>query len=241
MGDTRLRVLSYNVHSQRDDQAALAAVVRATEPDVVVVQEAPRRFRWRHRCAALADSMGMLVAAGGQPSLGNLLLTSLRVRVHATWCRRYPLTPGRHLRGAAFAECSVGPAAGAGRFVVAGSHLSTDPAERPRQAALFKAALGESDHPVIVGADLNEPPAGTAWRTVADGLTDAAEAAGCGDRPTYPCAAPRRRIDAIFVDPRITVVGCAVIDTPPAQRASDHFPVLADLLLPTAEPPSPTR
>jgi endonuclease/exonuclease/phosphatase family metal-dependent hydrolase len=235
VGETRLRVLSYNIHSQRDDKAALAAVVRAAEPDVVIVQEAPRRFRWRHRCAALAASFGMVVAAGGLPSLGNLLLTSLRVKVHATWCRRYPLTPGRHVRGAVFAECSVGPTAGAARFVVAGSHLSTHPAERPRQAALFKAALRASDHPVIVGADLNERPAGTAGRIVADGLTDAAEAAGCGEHLTYPCAAPRSRIDAIFVDPRIIVVGCELIDTPSARRASDHFPVLADLLVPTAE------
>ena len=71
---------------------------------MVIVQEAPRRFRWRHKCAALADDFGMVVAAGGLPSLGNLLLVSLRVRVHETWCLRYPLTPGRHLRGAAFAR-----------------------------------------------------------------------------------------------------------------------------------------
>jgi len=241
VGETRLRVLSYNIHSQRDDQAALAAVVRAAEPDVLIVQEAPRRFRWRHRCAALAESVGMVVAAGGQPSLGNLLLTSLRVRVHAFWCRRYPLTAGRHLRGAAFAECSVGATAHGSRFVVAGSHLSTDPAERPRQAALFRAALGEIAHPVIVGADLNEQPAGPAWQIVADRLTDAADAGGCGDRLTYPCAAPRNRIDAIFVDPRITVVRCEVLDTPPARRASDHFPVLADLGLPTSDSAPPER
>lgn len=31
-GGVPLRVVSYNVHSQRDDQAALAAVVRAAAP-----------------------------------------------------------------------------------------------------------------------------------------------------------------------------------------------------------------
>lgn len=36
-----LRVVSYNIHSQRDDAAALAAVVREAAPDVVIVQEAP--------------------------------------------------------------------------------------------------------------------------------------------------------------------------------------------------------
>ncbi|SCL69016.1 Metal-dependent hydrolase, endonuclease/exonuclease/phosphatase family [Micromonospora citrea] len=227
-----LRVVSYNIHSQRDDTAALAAVVRAARPDVVVVQEAPRRFRWRQKSASLAESFGLVVAAGGLPALGNLLLTSLRVRVSATRCRRFPLTPGRHLRGAAYAECVV---AGGARFTVAGSHLSTDPAERPGQAALFKRDLDDAATPVIAAADLNEGPDGPAWATVARGLTDAAVAMDRADRLTYSCADPRRRIDALFVDPRITVVDYDVVDTPQTRRASDHFPVLVDLLLPGAD------
>ncbi|MEU4567180.1 endonuclease/exonuclease/phosphatase family protein [Micromonospora sp. NPDC023956] len=228
MDGVPLRVVSYNIHTQRDDTAALAEVVRAVRPDVVIVQEGPRRFRWRSKCAALADSFGLVVGAGGLPALGNLLLTSLRVRVHATRCQRFPLTPGRHLRGAAFAECTVGGA----RFVVAGTHLSTDPAERPAQAALFRAEIETARWPVLVGADFNEGPGGAAWRTIADGLTDAAVAADRAERLTYSCADPRRRIDALFVDPRITVVDYDVVDTPQTRRASDHFPVLADLLLP---------
>lgn len=232
-GGARLRVLSYNVHSQRDDRTELAAVVRSVAPDVMIVQEAPRRFRWRHKCAALADAFGLVVAVGGMPALGNLVLTSLRVRVHRTWCHRFPLTPGRHMRGVAMAECSVG----ASRFVVVGSHLSTDPAERPGQAVLLRQAvadLGESVAPVILGIDINETPGGAAWRIVADGLVDTAEVAGRADRPTFSCANPNRRIDALFIDPRITVLDYDVVDTPQARRASDHFPLVADLLVPGA-------
>ncbi|MFD2763258.1 endonuclease/exonuclease/phosphatase family protein [Micromonospora eburnea] len=225
-----LRVVSYNIHSQRDDTTALAGVVRAAEPDVVIIQEGPRRFRWRQKCASLADSFGLVVAAGGLPALGNLLLVSLRVRVLATRCRRYPLTPGRHLRGAAYAECLVGGA----RFLLAGSHLSTDPAERPAQAAAFKRELAAATLPVVAGVDLNEGPDGSAWRTVAEGLTDAAVAADRADRHTFPCADPRRRIDAVFVDRRIGVVDYDVVDTPRTRRASDHFPILVDLSLPAA-------
>jgi endonuclease/exonuclease/phosphatase family metal-dependent hydrolase len=36
-------------------------------------------------------------------------------------------------------------------------------------------------------------------------------------------------------------VGYDVIDTPDARRASDHFPVLADLLLPAVEAAPPTN
>jgi endonuclease/exonuclease/phosphatase family metal-dependent hydrolase len=230
----RLRVLSYNVHGQRDDVAALAAAVRAVEPDVVIVQEGPRRFRWRHKCAALADALGLVVGGGGLPSLGNVILTSLRVRVLRSWYRQFPLTPGRHMRGAVFAECAVG-AGVAARFVIAGSHLGTDSTERPEQAALLKRELAGLRLPVVLGADLNENSGGAAWRTIADGLIDTALATDRADRAgrgTYPCAGPRDRIDAIFVDPRITVTGYDVLDTEQTRRASDHFPVLADLVLP---------
>lgn len=240
----RLRVVSYNVHSQRDDVAALAEVVRGTGADVVVLQEAPRRFRWRYKCAALADRLGLVVAAGGLPALGNLLLTNLRVRVRRTWCQRYPLTPGRHLRGAVFAECAVGPVAapstatapapGEAWFVVAGTHLSTDPEERPGQADRFRRELSTVRLPVIVGADVNETPDGRAWGTIAAGLTDAGLVTGCGDQATFPCADPRRRIDGLFVDERIEVLGYEVLDDERTRRASDHFPILADLRLPVA-------
>jgi len=224
---TKLRVLSYNVHTLRDDRTALAAVVRSLAPDVVILQEAPRRLRWRARCAGLAHDLGLVVAAGGLPSLGNLLLTSLRVRVHDTWCLRLPLTPGRHLRGAAFARCSIGHT----RFVVAGSHLSTAAGARPAEATRLKTALSEVDVPVVLGADLNENSAGVAWRTLAEGLTDAGAGA---DGPTFSCSNPRDRIDALFVDPRIEVLRYEVVDTPEARRASDHFPIVADLDVPAA-------
>ena len=41
-----------------------------------------------------------------------------------------------------------------------------------------------------------------------------------------------QRLDAVFVDPRITVTGYRVVDSPAARRASDHLPVVVDLALP---------
>jgi endonuclease/exonuclease/phosphatase family metal-dependent hydrolase len=220
-----LRVLTYNVHGRRDDRAALAAAVRHLAPDVVIVQEAPRRFRWRYGCAQLADSCGLVVAAGGLPALGNLLLVNLRVRILDTWCVRFPLSPGRHLRGAVFARFAVGGT----RLVVSGSHLATDPAERPLQAKHWKAELARLDGPLVAGADLNEDPGGPAWATVAEGLVDTA---GDAARPTFPARQPRHRLDALLVSPDIVVRRHQVVDTDETRRASDHLPVLADLALP---------
>lgn len=219
----RLRVVSYNVHSQRDDLAALASVVRGLAPDVLIVQEGPRRWRWRAKCAELARSFGLYHAAGGLPSLGNLIMTSLRVRVEDSWCLRYPLTPGRHMRGAAFARCSV---PGAVRFVVAGSHLSTHDTERPVQASLLQPALAACGDPVVLGLDLNETPAGPSWQLLAAGFIDA------GLDNTFPALAPDRRIDALLIDPRLTIDHFEVIQNAHTPHASDHLPVLADLTLP---------
>jgi endonuclease/exonuclease/phosphatase family metal-dependent hydrolase len=217
-----LRVMSYNVHGLTDDRAALIELVRELAPDVLVVQEAPRRFRWRHKCAALADDAGLVVAAGGLPALGNLVLVSLRVKVHETWCMRYPLTPGRHLRGAAFVRGSVR----GGRFTVSGSHLATDPAERPAQAALWKDALDAIEGPVIAAGDLNEGPGGGAWRTVEDGLVSSA-----AGRFTFPATLPARLIDGLFVTPDIAIEKYEVVESDLARRESDHLPVVADLKL----------
>lgn len=225
MSGVPLRVMSYNVHGLSDDRAALTALVRDLAPDVLVVQEAPRRFRWRHKCAALADDVGLVFAAGGLPALGNLILVSLRVRVEETWCLRYPLTPGRHLRGAAFVRGSVRGAS----FTVSGSHLATDPTERPDQAALWKEALTAAEGPVIAAGDLNEGPGGGAWRTVEDGLVSSTEG-----RPTFPATLPARLIDGLFVTPDIAIEKYEIVENDLARRASDHLPVLADLILPSS-------
>ncbi len=220
-----VRVVSYNVRGLRGEPGALAGAVRALDPDIVVVQEAPRRLRWRTPVARLAHACGLVYATGGGPSLGNVIMTSLRVRPLDTWDLRYPLTAGRHMRGAAFARCSVGGVT----VVVAGSHLSTDPAERPGQAELLKTELAGIHGPLIVAADVNEAPDGPAWRLLADGLVDAA---GTDTAATFPATSPAERLDAIFVDPATTVTGYQVDDSPVARRASDHLPVLAELTLP---------
>ncbi len=219
----RLRVVSYNIHGGRGP--GLAGLVRELSPDVVVIQEGPRRLRWRTRCAGLGDSFRMFHTAGGLPALGNVIFTSLRVTPGETWHLRYPLTPGRHMRGAAFVRCAVDGV----EFVAAGTHLSTDEGERPGQAALFERALAAVDAPVVACGDLNETAEGPSFRLLAAGRTDAA---GSDGTPTFSTVSPRRRIDAVLVDPRCRVEAYRVLDTPAARLASDHFPVVVDVRLP---------
>ena len=66
-GSAVIRVLSYNIRSMRDDRAALARVIRACAPDLVLVQEAPRFFRWRKRAARLARRTGLVTSPAAPP------------------------------------------------------------------------------------------------------------------------------------------------------------------------------
>ena len=225
----RLRVLTYNVHSRRDDVAALGSVVRDLAPDVAIIQEGPRRLRWRQQSAAFARLTGLLVAGGGLPALGNLVLTNMRVSVREATCVRFPLTPGRHMRGAVFVRCSIGRVP----FVVVGSHLSLDAQERTSQATLLKKHLAELDAPVLFGGDLNENSGGSAWRTIADGLCDAAVATDRAHLGTFPGGDPRERIDAVFVDQGCAITDYQVIQTDETRAASDHLPIVVDLALPS--------
>lgn len=223
----RLRVVAYNIHSSRDDLTALASVVKGLAPDILVVQEGPRRFRWRTKAAALARSFDMVYAAGGLPSLGNVIMTNLRVRVRETREQRFPLKPGRHMRGAAFARCDVN---GVG-FTVVGTHLSTDPEERPSQAELVRQAVAEIEGPVILGADLNDVPGTPTWDLVHQELIDVGERMGSGAVFTFPCWAADKRIDTVAVSEEIGLEAYHVEVSDLTRRASDHFPVVVDLAL----------
>jgi endonuclease/exonuclease/phosphatase family metal-dependent hydrolase len=229
MGDdsARVRVLTYNVHGLHDDRQALYTAIQSVAPDVVLVQEAPRRLRWRSRCADLARRCGLYYAAGGGPAIGNLIMVSERVRVLRDWSLRFPLRAGRHLRGVAFAECVVRGS----RFVAVGTHLSTDPVERVDQAVRLAPVLAGQSHPVLLGADLNEPPGGPVWDTLTGiGLTDPG---ADKDSPTISVTSPRARIDGLLLAPDFAVHEHAVLDTAATRTASDHFPVYAELSLPS--------
>jgi endonuclease/exonuclease/phosphatase family metal-dependent hydrolase len=222
-----LRVLSYNVRSLRDDEAAVGRVIRAAGAHVVCIQEAPRLLRWRAKCAALARRSGLVVVTGGRLAAGNLILCDLGVEVLAVRDQLLSATPGRHQRGAALAELRWRGQP----FVLAGTHLDLEPADRLRHVAELDQLLAgfDSPGPAVLAGDINDEPGSPVWAALAASRTDAFAAAGSGAGPTFTAANPARRIDAIFTDPAITVVSARVLDGADVPRASDHRPVLAEL------------
>ncbi|MEU3775239.1 endonuclease/exonuclease/phosphatase family protein [Streptomyces sp. NPDC032472] len=234
-GSAVVRVLSYNIRSMRDDEEALARVIRACAPDLVLVQEAPRFFRWRKHAARLAAKSDLVVLSGGATAAGPLLLCSLRAFVERTEDVLLPLTPGLHRRGFATAVVRFGGV----RVAVVSVHLSLDRAERLAQAEQLLARVGEADAPyTIVAGDINETPDGPAFRLLAGALQDCRTVAPWGGEHTFVRSGPPRRIDAIFASAGVEVLGCGVpqgldgITPADLAAATDHLPVLSTLRLP---------
>ncbi|MEV7285713.1 endonuclease/exonuclease/phosphatase family protein [Streptomyces sp. NPDC093252] len=236
-----IRVLTYNIRSQRDDQPALARVINACAPDLVLLQEAPRFFRWRKKLSRLAAATDLVLLSGGAPAAGPALLCSLRATVLRTEDVLLPLTPGLHRRGFSTAVVRFGPSAPLG---VLSAHLSLDGAERLTQSGMLLdrlAALGV-EH-AVAGGDLNERPTGPGFRRLAESLQDCRTVApwgGADGENTWVRTEPHSRIDAIFATRGVEVLACGVPHGLPGVResdlraATDHLPVLAALRIPPA-------
>ncbi|MER6632498.1 endonuclease/exonuclease/phosphatase family protein [Streptomyces sp. NPDC000987] len=234
-GSAVVRVLSYNVRSMRDDTDALARVITACAPDLVLLQEAPRFFRWRKKLARLAAASGQVVLGGGATAAGPALLCSLRATVERTEEVLLPLTPGLHRRGLATAVVRFGGA----RLGVLSCHLSLQKDERYEQGGMLLdrlAAMGVRH--AVAGGDLNEPPAGRTFRRIAGTLQDCRATAPWGGEHTWTRTEPHRRIDAVFATKDVEVLGCGVpvghpgVTETDLRAATDHLPVLAALRIP---------
>lgn len=221
-----LRVLSWNVHGLRDDTGALARIVRHLDPDVMCVQEAPKYFRWRARCAALARELGIVYVTGGGSTGGTALLAHLRVDVTAAEEVCLSRQWGWPDRGVAAASVARGGA----ELVVTSIHLPLDAQQRLAHARRALAVTRGVGGPyALVAGDINERPGGQAWQLLAEGgLRDL----GPGSGPTFPADDPNRRIDGVLATSGVEVVDYRVVEAAGVERASDHRPVLVTVSVP---------
>ncbi|TWP36979.1 endonuclease/exonuclease/phosphatase family protein [Leekyejoonella antrihumi] len=225
-----LRVATYNVRALKDDRDALIRVVRSIDPDVLCLQEAPRHPFSGHRVAALATDLGLTWSGGHRGRMSTTLLTGLRVDVLSSAHRNLPVRRFDEPRGYAVATVRL---PGQAALRVASVHLSLRAEERPLHArGVLDAVAG--DVPVVVAGDLNETDDGPAWSALATALRDV------GPRtPTVSASEPVRRIDTILVsvglltrDPELA------LDERDLAAASDHLPVVVDILLPASDGPA---
>ena len=245
------RLLSYNIrHGGAGRETALAAVINACRPDLVVFQEAVQPDvidRLAERCA--------MAECGARPNTSLGYMSRLKTAYHA-WHRP---RLSRH----AFLE--VHPQGV--DFRVFGVHLSAVHAawtERRRTVELRSliAAIGRHERSlhVLVG-DFNTVAPGEwldfrklphrlralvwlsggriRWRTIQivlnSGYADGFRRLHPDDAGlTFPVWSPHVRLDYVFIpaDQAARLLACRVIRDPQASDASDHFPLLADVDVP---------
>jgi endonuclease/exonuclease/phosphatase family metal-dependent hydrolase len=107
------------------------------------------------------------------------------------------------------------------------SKIKTGFIKRSLQANFIKDEINHSPYPVIVCGDFNDVPNSYAYETIGAGLQNAFVEKGSGIARTFTGISPTLRIDNIFADKKFIIVQFARVK----KLLSDHFPILADLVL----------
>lgn len=231
----RLRVATYNIRKcigldWRRKPERVLSVIETLSADVVVLQEADRRFG--RRLATLShDHLG---EAGWKPVPfarhdggigwhGNAMLVREGIEVKAVFrCALPALEP----RGAVFADLVVD-----GRALrTVGAHLGLTRGMRLRQARHIMGELERmAPQPTVIMGDFNNwnPEAGCI--AVFGQRFDFAPPA-----PTFHASRPVAPLDRIGVSPEVRVLEQGVLREGSATVASDHLPLWADIEIATA-------
>jgi endonuclease/exonuclease/phosphatase family metal-dependent hydrolase len=239
----RLRIMTYNVHGcigsdLRFLPERVARVIESVGADIVALQEIyveHPRSKHLHQAAWLAGRLGMHFEFGAARNMegggryGNAVLSrhSLRV-VRAEALPR--LTPRREPRAALRVEVTTP----LGVLDIVNTHLGL----RPRERILQTTALATDwlshvtpDSASILCGDLNAVPGSSVYETFARILTDAELAFGTSKpAKTWPALFPFMRLDHVFVGHGLRVVAWCVPSSHVERVASDHLPVVVDIV-----------
>ncbi|MGW1179690.1 endonuclease/exonuclease/phosphatase family protein [Streptomyces drozdowiczii] len=248
-----LRVATYNIHAGAGmdnvfDLDRQAAALRALDADVIGLQEVDVRWgdrsEWRDLAAELGRRLRMHVSFAPIYSLDPVVPGDPRREFGVAVLSRYRIVSAENHDLTRLSTQDPNPvpapAPGFGEVVlkvrglpvhVYATHLDyrADPSVRVAQVADTRRIMAEDQRaerrPVrqILLGDFNAPPTAPELAPLWKELTDI-EPGG----PTYPAQNPVQRIDYVAVSKdTVRVRGAAVAET----LASDHRPVVADLLL----------
>lgn len=98
---------------------------------------------------------------------------------------------------------------------------------RSLQADVVSEVIGDSPHPVLFAADLNDVPNSYTYATVRGNMQDAFLKKGFGIGRTFSALSPTLRIDYIFADKNFKINQFNRI----VKRYSDHYMIVADVEL----------
>ncbi len=225
-----LRIASYNIRKaigtdRRRDPRRVLDVIAALRADIVVLQEADRRFGVRPSALPITEIQthtGLVPVALSPegPSLGwhgNAILAHPSVGV--TGLDRFDL-PGIEPRGAVIADL----AAQGTRLRLIAVHLGLLRSSRRRQLSALIQRLGTLDAtPTLLAGDLNEWSLQVGLGRLAHHFTIHAPG------KSFHANVPLTALDRIALDQKLEPRAAGVLDTPVTRRASDHLPIWMDI------------
>lgn len=222
-----LRIVSYNVHMGYDvhgrfDPDAIAAVLRSTDADVLVLNEVDRGWLLEgghDLLRMLAERTGTeaAFAPAADEVWGNAILS--RLPLSDVTVTALPRGDAAMRRSLISAVIDVG---GGESLAIVGTHLHHVPEEpdvrllQARAVAAEVSRLRDRGLPVAVLGDLNAPADAPELEPLAF-LEDAVP----GGQPTYPAHDPSVRLDHVLITADLEASDPAITPT----TASDHLPV----------------
>jgi endonuclease/exonuclease/phosphatase family metal-dependent hydrolase len=246
----QLRVASFNIRTSRARDGpnrwrrrrdVCLAVIRDLQADVVGLQEVRPDQLADLRAAFPAAT---IVGTGRDPDGGgehaSVLVPAGTWTVESSdtrWLSPTPTHPGSRGWDAGLPRVVTLVRLGRGgvRLGVANTHFDHQGAvARDRGAELIAGWLSqEPERPWIVLGDLNAVPGSPPLRRLAEaGYTDVLPAAAGGTEHAFTGATDRTRIDYVLTGPGVRVSAAWIGHGRPQGRLpSDHWPVLADLVV----------
>jgi endonuclease/exonuclease/phosphatase family metal-dependent hydrolase len=250
-----VRLVTFNTHhgvgkDARHDLPRLAKLLASVDADVICLQEVDRYFGDRSedvdQALLLSRALDMQLAWGSaideprpdnQPprQYGNALLSRLPILVSDV----HRLPGGGEPRSALRTMLELD----GGTLWVTNTHLSTgDPGRRSKQVSALADLHTDSMAAGVLVGDFNASPDAPELAALHGRFADSWDLAG--DREdragwrfwqrdeghTHPAHSPHRRIDQVWVSSEVSVAAAQVLD---AGGASDHLPLMVDLLVPS--------
>jgi len=222
-------------------EARIAEVIAEMSVDVVALQELDlgrRRSSRADQTKMIAEQLGWYshfhpAMRRDDEHYGNAILSRYQLDL-----RRAVELPGKPpffcRENRAAIEVSI--ETNLGKVHIINTHLGLGWRERVVQAQLFttaewRAAVAE-DMPLILLGDFNSLRGSRPYRTLNRHLRDVRELIQANrPTPTYPTRFPVLAVDHIFVNTALSPTQLNVHRTPLARLASDHFPLVCELML----------
>jgi endonuclease/exonuclease/phosphatase family metal-dependent hydrolase len=242
---TPLRVLTYNIRSGNGDLRRTAETIRRLAPDIAGLQEVDvnwaERSRFEDQAKSLGEMLEMQVRFAPIYALRGADSTQPARQFGVALLSKFPIvgwkndTMTRLSTQVANAVAAPAPGLLEAAIEVGGepvrvfnTHLDyrADPRVRAKQVEEMLAYIGDATQPTLVLGDLNAGPETLELQPLLRRLRDTWQSTNEAGF-TYPADQPVKRIDYVLASEHFRVRSASV----PVTQASDHRPVLIDLLL----------